>query len=201
MAVLSGYNDNQSLANTMELKPVPPAVDGPRDAYEIAFRRGDEIVYQALYNVHEWQLGHFYIVDTARIFQRIESIIDAKLDISAASFDEDKYKEAASIEVGIDWLVIVLLGETSKRKRRYGSQEIVVDAFAEISQKPDNIAGDAGCFVRFSFLCAPAAAIAFGKDLEAECEAAKALRQSLGIPAREEVEYKKYLPSQRSATD
>lgn len=120
MAVLQGRNFVKGEYG-LEVVPIPPAVDGPHDAYQVTLTHEGQVVYNQSHSVHGWQSGHYYVYDIAYAFQSASRLVDAKLDFSiyeVAPAWTNKWNETAHLHASTDWLQFTLSGRTDKYRGR-----------------------------------------------------------------------------------
>ncbi len=177
MATLRGKVANGWLCS-IEVTPITPRIDGPRDAYQVAFYENAKVVHNKYYDVHGWQLGHYYMFRIARAFQHTSEIIDARwgFSLSPPFPAPEEYNQSLCLQEDIGWLEFVLWAATHR-----GQPLLVVKAFAQTNPSAKTVLP---IFKRLSFTCSLETAQDFGKELEFECQSAKELREALDIPSR-----------------
>lgn len=173
------YKQSDESTSWLEILPLPPTVDGPRDAYRIILFSSNRVVFEQEYNVHGWQLGHFYMFNIAGAFKQASRIINKKNDFCLSSPVDADYNHPVTIREDINWLEVVLWGKTIKE------QDLL---FVELFLQTDPEGEDTPLipFVCTRIVCSPEKAEEFGRLLESECATARELRLSLDIPARDD---------------
>jgi hypothetical protein len=188
MAKLYGKRSEQ-LTYSLEIVPITPTLDGPRDSYRVTLCENEIVVFQRQYRVwqydHSFSLGHYWMFRIAHAFQFASHLVGAKLDfcLSPPYPAPPEYNQPACIREGIDWLEFVLWGDTVKKERRFY-------VMVYFGMEPEELETDSPLthYIGICFYCAPEDAENFGRELEAECLEAKRRRFELGIEAWDDVE-------------
>jgi hypothetical protein len=60
----------------LEIFPIPPSYDGPRDAYRVAIWRNDEKVFEQTHSVHTATDGYIAMWHLANILQHAPEMVD-----------------------------------------------------------------------------------------------------------------------------
>jgi len=178
MAAISGI-DQRGRAYRLSITPVTPALDGPRDAYDICFESGYGEFFSARGDVHGWQLGHYHFDRIAELFRNAERVLDLN--------EYDLYPLMPSLYEGLEWFHVILLPSRSKKSPDGLTVMLFVSDFAQEGPETQDLYDHR--FVHFRFNTVVAIAQKFGNDLIRELNEARRLRIALGIATDDDVDH------------
>ncbi|MCB0194575.1 MAG: hypothetical protein KDJ65_21675 [Anaerolineae bacterium] len=173
----------------MELIPNSPSQRDLVDTYNLRLWIHDQLIYEQIHSVRNWQMRHFYVEEIAKAFRNIRILLGKEIQISE---DNEERQSSASFlsfvnaALDTDWLRVILAATQPKRT----GDLVHVSLYL---RKTENTIGDFehrstgqwGVWeemVAATIFCTPEDAIAFGVQLQEEIRQVEQERVSLGIP-------------------
>jgi hypothetical protein len=174
----------------LELTPNSPSPPDLVDTYHLRLWVHEQLIYDQIHSVRNWQMRHFYVEEIARAFCCVRELLGREIQcVSEDNTDNQHLPSFLSLvnaNLSTDWLTIVLAATQVKRI----GDLIHVNLYL---RKTDNIIGDFEHrskgqwgeweeMVAAKIFCTPEDAVAFGIQLQEEIKEAEQARVLLGIP-------------------
>lgn len=182
----SGHRSTQK---QLLIAPVPPSVEGPTDAYDVAFGPDWEGKYvQIRGDVSGWQLGHSYFECIAEMFCGAEVLHALKGTRHACADTLHTGAARTTLDIGLDWLHVMISDASSTRYPDNISVQIyIADPEYSAQSGPDAPAhSQQNRFIVWGLNTTIAQASRFGDDLLIELTGARQKRIELGIVTEED---------------
>lgn len=173
---------------SLELKPNSPSQRELVDTYTMRLWVHDQLVYDRIQSVRDWQMRHFYVEQIAKTFCCVRELIDKEISCPPGNRSDEREITPISpicAHLDTDWLKVAL---SAARTKRYG--EIVhVNLYLQQAEKrigdlESRSSGEWGEWAEMIWaiiLCQPEDTIAFGAELLDEIRTAEQERTRLGI--------------------
>ncbi len=182
----------------LEVTPNLPENSELTDTYTIKLWVGEELVYDRVQSMRNWQMRHFYVEQIAHAFCNVDKWIDKSTSLSVTDSETKKqanFNFPDYAELNTEWLRIFL----AAWNRPQNKGEIVVANIylTNIERTAGNRDGGETWgewqeITSASIFCSLKEAKQFGTNLLSEIEAAEAMRIKLGIPEYDDA--KSYQP-------
>ncbi len=186
--------------STLEIKPNSPSQREMVDTYTLRLWVHDQLVYDRIHSVRDWQKRHFYVEEIARAFCCIHDLIGETIscapNVVSNGTDETEFLSPVCAHIETDWLQIVLSATNTKRRGDIVSINLYLQQERNLVGDPKKLSleslgnwGEWGEMLWTTILCKPEEAIAFGKQLLEEIYTVEQERVSLGIPKYDDPSY------------
>jgi hypothetical protein len=182
---------------TLELKPNSPSQREMVDTYTLRLWVNDQLVYDRIQSVRDWQMRHTYVEDIAKAFCCIRELIGKEISctMNVATNDEKDlyYHTSVCAYEDTEWLRVAL---SAAPTRRFGE---LVQVNLYLQQAETQIGdfeyrntshwGRWAEMIWAIILCTPDDAIDFGRQLLEEIQSVEQERIALGIPEYDDTSY------------
>jgi len=174
---------------TLELTPNSPIQPELVDTYSVRLWIHDQLVYDEIQSVRDWQSGHYYVENIAKGFCAIQNWLGHKIT-TLERYDENDAEEHESLlsfvtaELSTDWLIVYLKATNTNRGDLVHANIFLRMRHNTVNKFEPNDKeawGEWEEMIAARVLCRPEDAIAFGKELLEEMQEAERVRIELGI--------------------
>ena len=104
----------------LEITPILPSLNGPRDAYHIVVWRNGEQVFEQTYSVRRFTGGHYDLWQTANMLQHAPDIVNQKAFFTLIPLPPEAWCKAEPQQFFLrhnsTWMDISLSGATMRGK-------------------------------------------------------------------------------------
>jgi hypothetical protein len=174
---------------TLELTPNSPSQSELVDTYSVRLWIHDQLIYDQIQSVRDWQMRHFYVEEIARAFCCCHELLGQEIQCSPGNGPESQqpsFLSLANAKLSTDWLTVVL---AATRVKRIGDL-VHVDMYLRKAQttigdyehRSTGQWGEWAEMVAAIIFCTPDEAASFGRQLLEEIRKVEQERVALGIP-------------------
>jgi hypothetical protein len=197
MAILrTTVNHSVRGSATLELIPNSPIQRELVDTYSVRLWVHDQLVYDQIQSVRNWQMGHYYVERIAKGFCAVRQLLGQKIVFSEKQDDNDNEPQESLLslvtaELSTDWLTVYLKATHTKRGELVHANIFLRKSHNEVGSIEHDRKGQWGEWedmIAAWIFCRPDDAIAFGKQLLEEIEQAERVRVELGVPDDDETD-------------
>jgi hypothetical protein len=181
---------------TLELTPNLPTQRELVDTYSVRLWIHDQLVYDEIQSVRNWQSRHYYVENIAKGFCAVQNWLGQRISV-LEQLDENDTEQRETLlsfvtaELSTDWLIIYLKATNTNR-----GELVHVNIFLRKSHntvgkfEPGRKEqwGEWDDMIAAWIFCRPDEAVAFGKQLLEEMEQVEKTRVELGIPDSDETD-------------
>lgn len=176
----------------LQIVPITPAANAPRDAYELSVYNRDTVVFEMRFSYYGKQMGHYYVRQLARAFRNAGRLLDANCGFGIGDSADPEFYEPAYACAAADWVRVQLYGLTKSGKTMSGARwtEPRIYITVYLFNAPDFVVDSSyltPCMVLPEFYCHPDVCERFGVELMTELRDASRKRAELGIMAPDEI--------------
>ena len=181
----------------LELTPNMPEPRDLVDTYMTRLWIHDRLIYDRVHSVRDWQLRHYWVLRIAYAFCNAPSFVDRQIEYLPEPNLESRAWYVASSEASAhfdaEWMQVDISAALSK-----GHGELVqVNLFlqntrtrvGDFQARSEGRWGESADFTWAMILCRPDDAVAWGRKLLAEIDAAEVQRIERGIPKYDDPSY------------
>lgn len=147
----------------------------------------DELVYDQVHSVRDWQTRHYNVENMAFAFCCVNQLVGSEIDCDVAHPRADRrFRSMLQVHLDVAWLQLTLAAV--RRKQAGELVHVYVGLQTETKLVGDTTQRSAGNWGTWSALittriyCRPADAVAFGGKLLDEIAVVEKMRTELGIP-------------------
>jgi hypothetical protein len=193
MAILrTTVNHSVRGSATLELTPNLPTQTALVDTYSVRLWVHDQLVYDEIQSVHDWQSGHYYVENIAKGFCTIQNLLGQRISALEQSEDENEPHEVllspVTAELSTDWLIVYLKATNTNRGELVHASILLRKSHNQVGKfEPDRQEqwGQWDDMIAAWIFCRPEDAAMFGKQLLHEIKEAERMRIELGIDTNE----------------
>jgi hypothetical protein len=174
----------------LELTPNSPLQRDLVDTYSVRLWVHDQLIYDQVHSVRNWQMRHFYVEEIARAFRHIRELLEKKIEcMPDESTDEQVVPSFLSFvhaRLDVDWLSLILAATHPKRIGELVHVNIHLrkaeHRIGEFKSESPGQWGEWEELVSATVFCTPEEAVSFGIQLQEEIRQVEQERIQLGIP-------------------
>ena len=181
----------------LELTPNSPTQHELVDSYVLRLWVHDQLIYDRIHSVRNWQMRHLYVERIARAFCCIRELVGKQIRCASENTEDDQgqptFISFVCAQIETDWLKVMLSAAPTKR---YGDVAHVVLFLQQTHKEVGDIErrsvgewGEWDEMICATILCGPEDAIAFGTQLLGEIHTVEQERIALGIPEYDDPSY------------
>ena len=197
MAILrTTINHSARGSATLELTPNSPIQRELVDTYSVRLWIHDQLVYDEIQSVRNWQSGHYYIENIAKGFCAVRNWLGQRISV-LERYDENDTEQRevllsfVTAELSTDWLIAYLKATNTNHGELVHANIFLRKSHSKVGKfEPDHKEqwGEWDDMIAGWIFCRPEDAIAFGKQLLEEMEQVERIRVELGIPDSDETD-------------
>ena len=190
MAILrTTVNHSVRGSATLELIPNSSIQRELVDTYSVRLWVHDQLVYDEIKSVRNWQSGHYYVENIAEGFRSVRNWLGQRISV-LEPHDEDENEPLESLlsfvtaELNTVWLIVYLRATNTNRSELVHANIFLRKSHNQVGKfEPDRQEqwGEWDEMIAAWIFCRPEDAIAFGKQLLEEIKEAERVRVELGI--------------------
>ena len=181
---------------TLELTPNSPVQRELVDTYLVRLWVHDQLVYDQIQSVRNWQSGHYYVELIAKGFCAVRQLLGQRISFlkEAGDTDNEQHESLLSFvtaELSAEWLIVYLKATNTNRGELVHVHVLLRKSDHEVGSSEHDPKGQWGEWddmIAAWIFCRPDDAIAFGKQLLEEIGQAERVRVELGIPDSDETD-------------
>ncbi len=166
----------------LELTPNAPTQRDLVDTYRVRLSVHDQVLYDRIQSVRDWQMRHRYVEDIAKACCRVQQVLGQELPHT----DDDDGYFPLSMDMTTDWLTISFRAAPTKKIGDLVVVQVYVEqAKTRVGDTYHRSRGQWGGWqelIGAVICCTPADIIMFGTQLLDEISAVEQARILLGVP-------------------
>ncbi len=174
----------------LELTPNMPQPRERVDTYTVRLWIHDQIVYDRVHSVRDWQMRHYYVEMIAHAFINARVFLGREIAYSPETKIAPRYGSVptspACAHLDAGWITVVVFASTTKQHGDLVQVNLYLqNARTLVGNMENRSRGDWGEYADMTWgivLCRPDEAEHFGRQLRAEIDTAEAQRVELDIP-------------------
>ena len=180
---------------TLELTPNSPSQPDLVDTYLLRLWIHDQLVYDQIHSVRNWQMRHFYVEEIARAFCCVRELLGREIQCACTDNANSlsSFLSLVNANLSTDWLTIVLAAAT--QVKRIGDLVHVnlylrktANIIGDFEHRSKGQWGEWEEMIAAKIFCTPEESVAFGLQLQEEIKKVEEERVLLGIPEYDDAE-------------
>ena len=160
------------------------------DTYQLRLWIHNQLVYDQVHSVRNWQMRHFYVEKIARAFCHVQDLIGKKIYLPSENGSDEPSNPAflsfVHAELNTEWLTVLLSANHTKQKGDLVHVLVFLQQsehrIGDIDRRSLGQWGEWREMLSARIICKPEEAVNFGAQLSEEIKQVEQARDSLGIP-------------------